>query len=152
MNASYSFLDVSATITGPGGTFSLSSGGTADEGIVVAMTGDKNTMVTGAAGEGMHSLHAAKAGRITVRVLKNGTVNAMLNQMYRHQELSSANWGHNQISIRNAVTGDSITATEGAFVKHPDSVNAKEGNILEWAFDFIKIDTMLGSGAPSIIA
>ena len=151
MSATYSFIDVSAAITGPGGSFSLSVGGIADEGITIAYNGDKNTMITGAAGEGMHSLHASNAGRITVRVMKTGAANALLNQMYRHQMLSSANWGQNQISIRNAATGDSITASQGSFVKHPDNVNAKEGNIQEWAFDFVKIDTILGTGAPAII-
>lgn len=149
--ATYSFLDVTASITGPGAAFSLSEGGTADEGIVIAMNGDKNTMVTGARGEGMHSLHASQAGRVTVRVLKTGLINAMLNQLYRYQTTSSVFHGRNVISIRNPATGDSITAEQGAFVKHPDTAFAKEGNINEWAFDCVKIDTMLGTGSPSII-
>lgn len=151
MSKAYSFLDVVASITGPGGSFSLSEGGIADEGIVVTMSGDKNTMITGASGDGMHSLHAAQSGRITVRVLKNGAVNAKLNALYRHQIMSSASWGQNQISVRNPSWGDSITAVEGAFVKHPDHVDAKEGGIQEWTFDFVKIDMMIGTGSPSII-
>lgn len=147
----YSFLDVTASITGPGGAFSLSEGGIADEGIVVTMAGDKNTMVTGARGEGMHSLHASQAGRVTVRVLKTGPVNARLSQMYRHQTTSSVNHGQNVISIRNPSTGDTITAEQGAFVKHPDTAFAKEGNIMEWSFDCVRIDQMLGSGSPSIM-
>jgi hypothetical protein len=55
----YSFLDVSATISGPGGTFSIGSdAGVAEEGITTAYTGEKNTMTIGADGAGMHSLHA----------------------------------------------------------------------------------------------
>lgn len=147
----YSFLDVTASIAGPGMSLSLSEGGTADEGIVVTMGGDKNTMVTGARGEGMHSLHASKAGRITVRVLKTGAINAALNRAYHYQTSSSVLHGRNVISIRNPASGDSITATECAFVKHTDIAYAKEGNIHEWSFDCVAIDQMLGTGTPSII-
>lgn len=89
--STYSFLDVSANITGVGGSIDLGNGAaTSDEGIVVAMGGDKNTMVTGADGEGMHSLHADKSGTITVNLLKTSPTNAKLSVMYNAQSLSSA--------------------------------------------------------------
>ncbi len=147
--STYSFIDTVASISGPGGNFSLSDGGVADEGITIARTGDKNTMITGARGEGMHSLHASESGRITIRVLKSGKINALLNQMYRYQTTSSAFHGKNVISVRNPQLGDSHTATECAFVKHPDNVNAKEGGIQEWEFDCVRIDSILGTGSPA---
>ncbi|MBU9403923.1 DUF3277 family protein, partial [Burkholderia multivorans] len=61
--ATYSFQDVTATIVGPGGAFSLGYGSAnAEEGITIAQAGDKNTMTVGADGEVMHSLHADKSG------------------------------------------------------------------------------------------
>lgn len=60
--STYSFIDVTASLTGPSGAVDLGYGAAnSDEGIVVSMTEAKNTMTTGADGEGMHSLHAAKA-------------------------------------------------------------------------------------------
>jgi hypothetical protein len=148
MPSSYSFLDVSASIKGPGGTFPLSSGGVANEGITIAMTSEKSAMITGAGGEGMHSLKAAKSGRVTVRILKNGTTNALMSQLYNFQTTSSAYHGQNTISVRNPITGDTITATFAAFVKHPDVQYQTEGGMMEWAFDAINIDTVLGTGQP----
>jgi hypothetical protein len=145
--ATYSFLDVNAAINGPGGSFSLSDGGVANEGITTAMAGDKNTMTAGANGDIMHSLHASRAGRITVRVLKTGIVNSQLSKLYNYQTTSSAYHGQNTIRIANPATGDVITGKQMAFVKLPDNVNAAEGNVMEWAFDGL-IDQVLGIGAP----
>ena len=44
--STYSFLDVQATIVGPGGAFSLGSGaGVAEEGISIEPTGEIDTML-----------------------------------------------------------------------------------------------------------
>lgn len=142
----YSFLDVQATITGPGGTLSLGDGGVAEEGITVTMGEDKNTMLVGADGVGMHSLHAAKSGQVTLRLLKTSPVNRQLNTMYNFQQTTSANWGQNTLTVTNPVRGDSANCRQGAFKKQPDFVNAKDGNVVEWAFDFILIDQILGDG------
>jgi hypothetical protein len=144
----YSFLDVQAAITGPGGAFSLSDGGVAGEGISITRTGDKSSMMIGAGGQGMHSLHASKAGRVSVRFLKTGRANAMLSKLYNQQTSSSAYHGQNTITIRNPVTGDSVTCRECAFVKMPDNVNATDGGVLDWQFDTVYIDEVLGTGAP----
>ena len=63
---SYSFLDVQASIAGPGGNFPLSGDrvGIAQEGITVTATGDKNVMTIGADGAAMHSLSADQSGTI----------------------------------------------------------------------------------------
>ena len=144
----YSFLDVQAAISGPAGAFSLSDGGVSNEGISTAMAGDKNSMMTGAGGDGMHSLHASKAGRVSIRLLKTGRANALLSVMYNQQTTSSAYHGQNTITIRNPVTGDSTTCRQCAFVKQPDNVNAMDGGIKTWEFDAIYIDEVLGTGAP----
>lgn len=74
--STYSFMDVTATLTGPTGSIDLGYGSaSSEEGIVVAMGGPKNTMTIGADGEVMHSLHADKSGTITVNLLKTSPTN-----------------------------------------------------------------------------
>lgn len=150
----YSFLDVHAAIIGPGGSFQLGGEGAAnaEEGVSIAMTEEKNTMTVGADGDGMHSLHAGKSGKITVRLLKTSPVNNKLSLMYNLQTVSSAAHGLNVISIRNPISGDSITATQVAFAKHPDIAYAKDGGVVEWEFHAIKIDPSLGGGLLANLA
>lgn len=142
----YSFQDITASIKGPGGSFSLSDQGLADEGITVAMIDDKTSMVTGASGDGMHSLHAAKAGRVTIRLLQNSPIRRKLNDMYNFQTASSANTGKNTLTVSNPAWGDEHVCQFGAFVKQPDFTKAKEGGTLEWVLNFILVDTVLGDG------
>ncbi|KVD52062.1 hypothetical protein WL77_12180 [Burkholderia ubonensis] len=143
--ATYSFQDVAATIVGPGGAFSLGYGeATAEEGITIARAGDKNTMTIGSDGEGMHSLHADKSGQITLRYLKTAPINAKLMALYSAQSLDSRLWGKNLIEVRQTAAGDVTTARSCSFKKAPDLKYAKEGDILEWVFDCIKIDGLLG--------
>lgn len=151
-NGVYSFLDVRASITGPGVAASLGSdAGVAEEGITVAMVGDKNTLVTGADGTPMHSLHASKAATYTVRLLKTSPINRILMGAYNFQTNGgSANHGQNTITISNTQTGDRMTGRFCAFKKVPDIVYAVEGGMNEWVFDVGKSDPLLGSGAPAL--
>lgn len=143
--ATYSFLDVTASLTGPTGIIDLGQGSAnAEEGITQTMGGNKNTMTIGADGEGMHSLHADKSGTITVTLLKTSPVNKKLSLAYNAQSQSSTTWGKNIIVIRNTASGDISTARECAFQKQPDFNNAKEGGTVAWVFDCIKIDQLLG--------
>lgn len=147
----YSFLNISASISGPGGTFSLGSGsGNAEEGITTAMDGEKNTKTMGADGSGMHSLRASNGGKITVRLLKTSPVNAQLSQLYNFQKSSSANWGQNTIKVSDVIRGDVVDGSQCAFVKHPDLTYATEGGIIEWEFDVIDLEEQLGSGVPDV--
>jgi hypothetical protein len=147
----YSFLDVQASIIGPGGSFSLGSdAGAAEEGITTAFVGEKNTMTKGAGGEGMHSLHASNAGKITVRLLKTSPVNAQLSAMYNFQKSSSGNWGQNVIKVSNTVRGDVVDGNQCAFTKHPDLTYATEGGSIEWEFDVIQLDELIGAGVPDV--
>ena len=141
---SYSFLDVKASVSGPGGSFSLSDFELSDEGVTLAQTADKNTLTTGANGDGMHSMKASRAVRATVTLLKTGNGNAQLNAMYRYQAVSSARWGQNIITITNAVTGDSVTLTAGAFVRQTDLGYKTEGGVNVWAYDVIDSEQILG--------
>lgn len=144
--ATYSFMDVTASLTGPSGVIDLGYGSAnAEEGISTTMTGAKNTMTTGADGEVMHSLHAAKSGSITVRLLKTSPVNKKLNLAYNEQSQSSSTWGNNVIVIRNHASGDVITARSVAFQRQPDVSYATDGNTVEWVFDCGKIDELLGA-------
>jgi hypothetical protein len=145
----YSFIDVAATLSGPGGTFSLGYGsGNSEEGITVELTEDKNTMTVGADGSVMHSLHAGNSGSITIRYLKTSPINALLNQMYDFQRVSSALWGSNTIVISDPARGDQISARQVAFRKMPNIVYAKDGGTQEWSFHAGIIDGLLGNGTP----
>ncbi|WP_323168843.1 DUF3277 family protein [Pantoea agglomerans] len=143
--SAYSFIDVTASLTGPSGAVDLGYGAAnSDEGIVVSMTEAKNTMTTGADGEGMHSLHAGKSGTVTINLLKTSPVNKKLSLMYNAQTLSSTLWGNNVIVVRNTASGDLVTARGCAFQKVPDFSNPKVAGTVTWVFDCIKIDELLG--------
>lgn len=146
MNGTYSFQDVTATLTGPTGSIDMGYGAAAaEEGITIAMKDAKNTMLIGADGEGMHSLSAAKAGEVTVRLLKTSPVNAKLMAAYDAQELTASLWGKNIITIRQVASGDITTCRTCAFRKKPDLHYKKDGDIMEWIFDSVKVDSILGS-------
>lgn len=141
----YSFIDVSASMTGPTGVIDLGYGAAnAEEGITVAMAEAKNTMTVGADGEVMHSLHAGKAGTVTVTLLKTSPVNKKLSLAYNAQSQSSALWGNNVFFVRNSASGDLVTIRSAAFQKQPDFANAKDGGTVSWVFDGGKVDELLG--------
>ncbi|ABX15504.1 phage structural protein [Burkholderia multivorans] len=146
MSGTYSFQDVSASIVGPGGAFSLGYGSAnAEEGITIAQAGDKNTMTVGADGEVMHSLHADKSGQVTIRLLKTSPVNQKLMALYDAQSLDSRLWGKNLITVTQSVSGDVTACRSCAFKKKPDIGYKKDGDVIEWVFDAAKIDSVLGS-------
>ncbi|MEH5098984.1 DUF3277 family protein [Atlantibacter hermannii] len=143
--STYSFIDVTASMTGPTGIIDLGYGSAnSEEGITVTMAENKNTMTIGADGEVMHSLHAGKAGTITVTLLKTSPTNKKLSLAYNAQSQSSALWGNNVFVIRNSASGDITAARSCAFQKQPDHANAKEGGTVSWVFDAGKIDQLLG--------
>lgn len=142
----YSFLNVNASIVGPGGAINLGQGsGAADEGITIEATSEISTMHIAADGTPMHSLHADKSGTVTVRLIKTSPVNQKLAQMYAFQTSSGANHGQNTISISNSYTQDSITCQSCAFKKAPNITYAKEGGLIEWTFNAGIIDRSLGA-------
>lgn len=142
-NRTYSFQDTKMSITGPGGSFSIKDG--SDEGgLTISFRDDKSTLTMGADGSWMHSLHAAKDGTVTVRLLKNSPVNAILSGLYNFQQTSSKLWGQNTLVVTSSV-GDVITCTGGAFKKAPDVTYAKEGQAMEWTFDFGSVSEVLAA-------
>ena len=145
--ATYSFQNITCIFAGPGGIISLGAdAAVAEEGITIERVADKNTMTIGAGGQGMHSLRATKAGTITVRLLKTSISNALLSAAYDLEVLSSAVWGQNVITINDTGRGDNTVAQQVAFKKHPNLTYATEGGMMEWAFDAIQVDTLLGTG------
>lgn len=147
--ATYSFLDITAAMSGVGGSINLGAGAAvAEEGITVEPVEDKSVMTIGADGQGVHSLIASEASTVTVRLLKTSPVNNQLMEMYKVDTTSSANHGRNTITIRNATTGDNITLQQVAFKKRPSITYAKEAGVNEWVFDAIKTSTVLGVGTP----
>lgn len=144
--ATYSFLDVQASLVGPTGTCSLGYGSAAaEEGISIDMSGDKNSMMIGADGEGVHSLHADKSGKVTIRLLKSSPQNAVLMAMFDAQTLSSALHGKNLITVTHSEAGDITVCRSCAFSKKPNLSYKKDADTVEWVFDSIKIDTILGT-------
>lgn len=143
----YSFQDVQATLVGFGGSISLGAGsGNAKEGISVSFLEDKDVLLMGADGSGVHSLRASKAARINVRLLKTSPVNAQLSAMYSQQIGSSINWGQNALTVSNPVTGDDYPCTGVAFQKYTDLTWAEDANINDWPFLAISADPILGVG------
>lgn len=153
MGFAYSFLDVQAAISGPGGNFPLSGDrvGIAQEGITITPTGDKNVMTIGADGAAMHSLIADCSGSITITLLRTSPVNRLLQNLYNTQSKSSSSWGRNTITIRDIARGDTVTCQEVAFAKAPDKVFAQEGGTYQWTFHAGKIEAQIGSGTPEIL-
>lgn len=140
----YSFKDVTAYISGPGGDINIGYGaGVGDEGVSVDRNEDKNTMVTGADGSGMHSLHAASPGTLSVRLLKTSATNGLLMDMYNYQTGSGSLHGQNTVVIRDASRGDTITCSQVAFKRAPANRYGKTGDILEWQFDCVSVEGVL---------
>lgn len=149
----YSFFNFTASMVGPGVVTQLGYGAAvAEEGLTLEMEGDKNSVTMGADGEGMHNLHCAKNGTVTIRLLKTSPVNAVLQSAYNAQTINPLLHGQNVILIRDPNRGDVASARQVAFKKIPNITYAKDGGMNEWRFDAIKIDTVLGSGTPAIAA
>lgn len=141
----YSFLDVNASIVGPGGAFALGAdAGASSEGITVTMNAEKDTMEIGADGTPQHSLNADKSGTIMVSLLKTSPTNQLLRIMYDLQSASSSLWGGNVITVTNTA-GDISTARQVAFKKLPDLKYAVQGGMNAWSFNCGYIDGFLGS-------
>lgn len=143
----YSFLNVVASLTGPGGALNLASGAAAaEEGITIEATEDKNQMTIGADGKGQHSLIASNAATVTVRLLKTSPLNQALMIMYDLQSASSSLWGLNVFTIVDTGRNDYTVIQACAFKKKPTITYAKEGGMMEWTFDGINANSILGSG------
>jgi len=147
----YSFLDTVCTIIGPNGAFPLGQGAGVDEGgITVEMREPKNTMKIGADGTWMHSLHAGKGGKVTVRLLKNSPTNALLSAMYNADTSNPSAHGQNIIQVNQLTSLDEITTQGCAFLQQPTVTYDKEGPMLEWTWDAGQVDMLLGAGVTSI--
>lgn len=150
--ATYSFADVVATLSGPGGVIAVGNdSAAAEEGIDIEKD-EANTMTKGADGSGMHSMHAWEGGKVTIRLLKTSPLNAALSALYRFQKSSSLNWGKNTITLNEIATGDVYTCEGLAFQKHPNNAYATVGNTLVWELEAVVIDPLLGTGTPEIVA
>ncbi len=144
MNA-YSFLNIVAAIVGPGAAFNLGNGAAvAEEGITIAPSEDKNAMVIGADGKGQHTLIASNGGLITLRYLKTSPVNGYLQLAYDLQSASSALWGQNLITVADTARLELTTCQSCAFKKKPELVYDKAGPMIEWQFDSLAINSVLG--------
>jgi len=145
--SSYSFRDISASISGPGGTLQLASGiGTADEGISFEKAEDRNTMTPCADGYVMHSLHAARAGLVRVRLLKTSVTNGLMMDLFKATGTTARTWGAHVISLEDRVRGEKVVASRVAFSGEPALMYGKQGNVHEWTFHAGHIESSLGKG------
>lgn len=148
--STYSFLNVAASIVGPGLNAQIgSTSGSAKEGISTEWDEDKATVTTGADGSIMTSLKAGMTGRITVRLLKTSPVNAVLMQAFNFQRQNAGNWGVNTIRVVDKARGDVVDGRQMTFVRAPSNNWAEEGNTLEWTFQGI-VNEVLGVGVPDV--
>lgn len=144
----YSYMNVQASLVGPGGNVNLGFGsGSAEEALKVEMVEEKGDTKTGSDGQIMQSLRAGNVGRITCTFLKTSPTNALLSQMYNTQKTLSSLWGNNVIRVSDTARGDVVLGTSMAFVKQPDVVYGKDGDMLAWIF-VGNVDEQLGSGQP----
>jgi Protein of unknown function (DUF3277) len=145
--ATYSFLNISCLMVGPGIASNLASGaGASEEGITVEATTDKNIMTIGADGTGQHSLVADDSCSLTIRLLKTSPLNAALMIAYDLQTVSSALHGINTFTLSDTARGDFTVIQQAAFKKRPTLTYAKEGGMMEWTFDGIQVNSILGGG------
>jgi len=146
MAATYSFLNVNASLVGPGGAINLGAGsGSSEEGITIEPNEDIDTLTVGADGTPMHSLHADRSGEVTIRVLKTSPVNQKLALMYALQTADASQHGRNVLTIANAYTQDFISCQQVAFKRAPSLTYAKEGGMNEWTFNAGIIERALGN-------
>lgn len=141
----YSFLNISCAMAGPGIIANLAAGAAAaEEGITIEAVEDKNVMTIGADGRGQHSLVASDACLVTIRLLKTSPMNALLMAAYDLQSTSSALWGQNVFTVTDSGRNDLHVVQAAAFKKKPTITYAKEGGMMEWTFDGIKANSVLG--------
>ena len=147
MGITYSFKDIDASLISPTAALSLGYGaGVAEGGITIEMASDRNSMVIGTDGTGMHSLHVDRSGHVTIRMLQTSPTNAVLQDLYDYQTQAGASaWGQMVLTIRNVQSGDVTTATQCAFKRKPTITYQKDGTMYEWQFDAVAIDTVLGT-------
>lgn len=148
----YSFLDVAASLSGPGAAgLQLGSGaGNDEEGITVEMLEDKATMIIGADGSVQHNLHAGKGGSVVIRLLKTSPVNQALSLLYAAQTAASSLYGQNVIVVTNVQRGDVISARACGFAKLPAAAYSKDPRFMEWRFNAGIVDMLYGSGQPVV--
>lgn len=146
---SFSFLDVTLSIAGPGGSFSIRDG-SAPEGCTIAADNAMTETTTGADGSIMHSLvEAGKTATVTINLLKTSPVNAQLSDLIESQGQGSATWGQNTISIVDKARGDDLTIAEAAFVTIPANGWAAVAGTIPWSFRGRITSNKLGAGVSA---
>src|SRR5215469_9683205 len=136
------------SISGPSGSATVGGDGTgsAEEGFSIVFEEDRDIMTQGADGSVMHSLTAAKRGRVELHLLKTSPINAALSQIFASDSANgSLNWAKNTMSARNAISGDTYQITGVAIRKFADNNYQTRGNILTWVFNASVIDPALGA-------
>ena len=140
----FSFQDVLASISGPGGSFSLGAGsGNAEEGITIE-TNERTTQTVGADGRVVTTLIADRTGTIKVSLMKTSPVNQLLSNLFNFQMQDSTLVAQNTIVITNIASGDTVTCSGVSFVKHPAIKFGKDPGNNEFEFKAQFVDYNLG--------
>lgn len=144
-SGTYSFFEVTATLTSVAGIIDLGYGaGNADEGISISMNGAKNVQTTGADGSVMNSLRCENTGTVTVRLLNISNRNAALRRLYNTERISSTAWGADIITITNRANNETTVCRACAFKQAPSIEYGTGGQIVTWVFDAGFVDTVTG--------
>ena len=146
--ATYSFLDVALSISGPNISATIGGDGTgaAEEGFTPAYEEDADVMTQGSDGSIMHSLTAAKRGTIELHLLKTSPMNFQLSQAYANDRANgSQQWAQNTVTITNPVSGDFYTCKSVAFRRFPSNGYQMRGNTLVWTLNVGIMDPSLGN-------
>ncbi len=147
MPVTYSFAEVTCAIEGPGGRFSLSEGNVADEGISIEMTDDKSTMTTGG-----HPWWDALPPREPFRPDHDPPIEEQPHQQIADRFVSEAIGKQRSLGSKYyligqfGLAGRPYLCAQCAFVRMPTNNNAKDGGTMEWTFNSLDIDSVLGDG------
>jgi len=144
----YSFINFCVGIEGPALAIpNLASGaGAAKEGVTFTLREDKTTLLMGADGTGMHSLHAGNSATGEIRLLKTSPYNALLSAAFEVQAANSSNWGQNIIYFHAYGSEDTGTAWGCAFTRFPTLTYAEDGGINTWSFTCVGFKAILAAG------
>lgn len=150
----YSYTDVLAAISGPGGQFTLGGPDTAaaEEGITITWGEENNTQNIGADGSVMNSMHASRAGSVTFRYQLASPIRKPLSDLWTFQRQSSIFWGRNVITIEQVALQDVFNLSGCAFVRFATTTYPKIGTMQEWEFHVGVIDPRLGPGIFQLAA
>lgn len=132
MNSTYSFADVSMTISHPSyGQYVASGAGLGS--ITTSMATDRTTHSVSADGSVMVSKVMGANGTHAIEVQQTSPLNKWLNGLYNYVDMMPASeWAKISIIIRSPSMDDLIMSTGVSFQKLPDKPYQSQGQLITW--------------------